>query len=337
MLSNKPGFTPATHGPLANNNGSRNTGILSSPRRATPIPQINRGAVANNNSSTNSHTIRSNSVAPSQPRATPILQTDRGARTIRSNSVAHSLPRATPIPVGPSQLANRNTIAIRVPGLAWPPKPDNPGATPNGQPATSPPNPDDQGGGKAQIEQTLLDLLQKALEGAGQTDQGQSGQGNGQGQTVQAQGAQPNGQGQAVQAKGGSQGNAQGRINQSQGGQGGKAWSKVPDKAYALVRVPSSDAAPTRSRSVVTEETPSCLTKEYLESAVVLFKDVCTKEWAINSTGVTGKVASLAGRSCLTKQYLQSDIVPFRDTCTNEWAMNPPEQQARAWQLLQAH
>jgi hypothetical protein len=31
-----------------------------------------------------------------------------------------------------------------------------------------------------------------------------------------------------------------------------------------------------------------------------------------------------AGRSCLTKEYLQTGQVLFRDLCTNEWAANPP-------------
>jgi hypothetical protein len=31
-----------------------------------------------------------------------------------------------------------------------------------------------------------------------------------------------------------------------------------------------------------------------------------------------------AGRGCLTKEYLQTGQVLFRDLCTNEWAANPP-------------
>jgi hypothetical protein len=31
-----------------------------------------------------------------------------------------------------------------------------------------------------------------------------------------------------------------------------------------------------------------------------------------------------AGRSCLTKEYLQTGQILFRDLCTNEWAVNPP-------------
>ena len=93
------------------------------------------------------------------------------------------------------------------------------------------------------------------------------------------------------------------------------------------------EASPVESRKPAT---PSCLTKEYLETGVVLFRDVCTKEWAVNSTSVSSQVASAAGRLCLTKQYLRTDVVLFQDTCTNEWAMNPPVQQAQAPQLLEA-
>ncbi len=70
---------------------------------------------------------------------------------------------------------------------------------------------------------------------------------------------------------------------------------------------------------------PSCLTKEYLQSGVVLFRDVCTKEWAMNSTTLT---AQPVNRACLVKEYPQSGVVLFKDTCTNEWARNP-EQQAQ--------
>jgi hypothetical protein len=76
------------------------------------------------------------------------------------------------------------------------------------------------------------------------------------------------------------------------------------------------------------------LAKEYLQAGVVLFKDVCTKEWAMNSTTLTGQVVSAASRACLTKEYPQAGILFFKDTCTNEWAMNPPpEQQAEAPQV----
>jgi hypothetical protein len=34
--------------------------------------------------------------------------------------------------------------------------------------------------------------------------------------------------------------------------------------------------------------------------------------------------ARATGRSCLTKEYLQTGQVLFRDLCTSEWAVNPP-------------
>jgi hypothetical protein len=34
--------------------------------------------------------------------------------------------------------------------------------------------------------------------------------------------------------------------------------------------------------------------------------------------------ARAASRSCLTKEYLQTGQVLFRDLCTSEWAVNPP-------------
>jgi hypothetical protein len=72
--------------------------------------------------------------------------------------------------------------------------------------------------------------------------------------------------------------------------------------------------------------TTSCLTKEYLDTGAVKFRDVCTNEWAINSTDVVNKTTTAAS-SCLTKDSSQSGIVMFKDTCTNEWAMNTVDQQ----------
>lgn len=74
----------------------------------------------------------------------------------------------------------------------------------------------------------------------------------------------------------------------------------------------------------------TCLTKQYLETGAVMFKDTCTKEWAINSTTATGQAASPAGRTCLTKENHPNGVVMFRDGCTNEWAMNTAEQLAEA-------
>jgi hypothetical protein len=90
-----------------------------------------------------------------------------------------------------------------------------------------------------------------------------------------------------------------------------------------VIRVPSAQTV---------AAAPSCLTKEYLQAGVVLFRDVCTKEWAMNSTSVPSQPVSQTNSACLTKEYPRADVVLFKDTCTNEWAMNPPEQQAQASQ-----
>jgi hypothetical protein len=75
-----------------------------------------------------------------------------------------------------------------------------------------------------------------------------------------------------------------------------------------------------------------CLTKQYLETGAVMFKDACTNEWAINSTTATatGQKASLIGGNCLTKENHPDGVVMFKDTCTKEWAMNTAERLAEA-------
>lgn len=62
-----------------------------------------------------------------------------------------------------------------------------------------------------------------------------------------------------------------------------------------------------------------------------MFKDDCTKEWAVNSTDLDKKV-SPAAPGCLTKDSTQTGVVTFRDVCTNEWAMNTQDQLAQASQ-----
>ena len=72
----------------------------------------------------------------------------------------------------------------------------------------------------------------------------------------------------------------------------------------------------------------TCLTKQYLETGAVMFKDTCTNEWAINSTNETTQAGSSASRVCLTKENHPDGVVMFRDSCTNEWAMNTVDQLA---------
>ena len=74
-----------------------------------------------------------------------------------------------------------------------------------------------------------------------------------------------------------------------------------------------------------TAATTTCLTKEYLDTGAVLFKDVCTQEWAMNSTNVSNRLSAV-GRSCLTKDNAQDGVIVFKDVCTQEWAMNTVEQ-----------
>jgi hypothetical protein len=84
---------------------------------------------------------------------------------------------------------------------------------------------------------------------------------------------------------------------------------------------------PVPERVISTPTAPAtCLTKEYLQTGVVLFKDVCTKEWAVNSTTIDRPVTSATARACLTKENPANGVVLFKDICSNEWAMNPPEQ-----------
>ncbi len=73
-----------------------------------------------------------------------------------------------------------------------------------------------------------------------------------------------------------------------------------------------------------TAATTTCLTKEYLDTGAVLFKDVCTQEWAMNSTSVSNKLSAV-GRSCLIKDSAQDGVIMFKDVCTQEWAMNTVE------------
>jgi hypothetical protein len=124
-----------------------------------------------------------------------------------------------------------------------------------------------------------------------------------------------------------------------------RAASKPAKPAAAIASAPKPvpAAAPVKSATVAapvkpvslataaattasTVGTTSCLTKEYLDTGAVKFRDVCTNEWAINSTDVANKASSVAS-NCLTKDSSQNGIVMFKDTCTKEWAMNTVDQQ----------
>jgi hypothetical protein len=90
-----------------------------------------------------------------------------------------------------------------------------------------------------------------------------------------------------------------------------------------------AQAAGTANANAARTATP-CLTKQYLETGAVMFKDACTNEWAINSTTATGQKASSVGGNCLSKENHPDGVVMFKDTCTKEWAMNTAERLAEA-------
>jgi hypothetical protein len=105
----------------------------------------------------------------------------------------------------------------------------------------------------------------------------------------------------------------------------------APVSAPNVVVVPAgpTSGGPTAVASQAEPSAPAdaattCLTKEYLETGAVMFRDVCTKEWAVNATDVAKKVP--APRACLTKDINDNGVVLFRDVCTKEWAMNTRDQ-----------
>jgi hypothetical protein len=108
----------------------------------------------------------------------------------------------------------------------------------------------------------------------------------------------------------------------------------VPVYQNRYVPVYRNRYVPTGGPDRATVATPAapttCLTKEYLQTGVVLFKDICTKEWAMNSTTIARPVTSATARDCLTKENLANGAVLFKDVCSAEWAMNPPEQPGQA-------
>jgi hypothetical protein len=99
--------------------------------------------------------------------------------------------------------------------------------------------------------------------------------------------------------------------------------SSAKRKDETIIGQASGKIVPENPEITATATPPSkdtCLTKQYLETGAVLFKDTCTRQWAINSTAVA--THKPARRTCLRKEVSDDGIVIFRDTCTNEWAMN---------------
>jgi hypothetical protein len=108
-----------------------------------------------------------------------------------------------------------------------------------------------------------------------------------------------------------------------------KVASTATTATTAAAAAEVAQAAGTATANPVRAATP-CLTKQYLETGAVMFKDACTNEWAINSTTATGQKASSVGGNCLTKENHPDGVVMFKDTCTKEWAMNTAERLAEA-------
>jgi hypothetical protein len=106
----------------------------------------------------------------------------------------------------------------------------------------------------------------------------------------------------------------------------GISSAKRHKKNVATIAQATGKIAPETPEISATATSPSCLTKEYLATGAVLFKDACTKQWAINSTTVARHKP--AGRACLSKEVSDDGIVIFRDTCTSEWAMSSSQNPA---------
>ena len=52
---------------------------------------------------------------------------------------------------------------------------------------------------------------------------------------------------------------------------------------------------------------------------------IVERETIVKTTGSTP--VRTPRRVCLTKEYLPTGAVMFRDVCTNEWAQNPPPEE----------
>ena len=96
----------------------------------------------------------------------------------------------------------------------------------------------------------------------------------------------------------------------------------IPVYQNKYVPVPAGVASPVVSAPAAPA---TCLTKEYLQADLVLFKDTCAKQWAMNATTVAKPVTATTARTCLTKEDLANDTILFKDTCSGEWAKNPKD------------
>jgi hypothetical protein len=95
----------------------------------------------------------------------------------------------------------------------------------------------------------------------------------------------------------------------------------VPPYAIGPVAYAGGALAPFPAPSAPRPLAPSCLNKTYLQTGVVMFRDVCSQEWAINGSNITNPAPT--NSACLSKENPQNGVVLFKDNCTSEWAMNP--------------
>jgi hypothetical protein len=107
-------------------------------------------------------------------------------------------------------------------------------------------------------------------------------------------------------------------------GPGARASRAVAPVAVTPVASTGGGLPPVTAPSAPPPPAPSCLNKTYLQAGLVMFRDVCSQEWAMNSSSITSPAPT--NSACLSKENPQNGVVLFKDNCTSEWAMNPQQQ-----------
>jgi hypothetical protein len=107
------------------------------------------------------------------------------------------------------------------------------------------------------------------------------------------------------------------------------ATASTKPATASVAEAKPADVVNTTGSDKIATPADTCVVKEYLDTGVVRFRDVCTKEWAINSIDNEAKSSKIRS-ACLTKQNNQNGVVMFKDVCTGEWAMNTARQMALA-------
>jgi hypothetical protein len=121
-----------------------------------------------------------------------------------------------------------------------------------------------------------------------------------------------------------------GASTRAASGVAGPVVASVGKPVASTIAGTVSSSVPSPAVSAPADGVSACLTKEYLETGAVMFKDTCSKEWAINTTHISNPTVTGASRTCLSKEQHRNGVVMFRDACTKEWAMNTAEQHAEA-------